>query len=317
MATAATLFSLPDPDPPPESTDLGRGRLIVGDVREVLATFDDGAFATCVTSPPYWGLRDYGSAHQIGAEEVLDDYIASLVAVFREVRRTLNDRGTFWLNIGDSYTSGGRTWRDSDEKLAARGMSYRAPTPEGLKPKDLIGVPWRVAFALQADGWYLRSDIVWNKPNAMPESVKDRPSRSHEFVFLFSKSLRYDYDYAATREPLLNGGGLRGRRTVWDINTEPCPEAHFATFPRELVRPAVLAGSQVGGVVLDPFFGSGTVGEVAASEGRDFVGVELNREYAAIAQSRLNRLAPGLMRVEPPSEIATSRERGTQTSPDV
>lgn len=316
MATAATLFSLPDPDPPSESTDLGRGRLIVGDVREVLATFDDGAFATCVTSPPYWGLRDYGSTHQIGAEEVLDDYIASLIVVFREVRRTLNDRGTFWLNIGDSYTSGGRTWRDSDEKLAARGMSYRAPTPEGLKPKDLIGVPWRVAFALQADGWYLRSDIIWNKPNAMPESVKDRPSRSHEFVFLFSKSLRYDYDYSATREPVLNGGGLRGRRTVWDINTEPCPEAHFATFPRELVRPAVLAGSQVGGVVLDPFFGSGTVGEVAASEGRDFVGVELNREYVAIAQSRLDRLAPGLMRVEPPSEIATSRGRGKQTSPD-
>jgi site-specific DNA-methyltransferase (adenine-specific)/site-specific DNA-methyltransferase (cytosine-N4-specific) len=315
MPHAARLFSLPDPEPPAEASDLGRGRLIIGDVREALSAFGDGTFATCVTSPPYWGLRDYGIANQIGAEEVLDDYIASLVAVFREVRRTLNDRGTFWLNIGDSYTSGGRTWRDSDEKLAARGMSYRAPTPEGLKPKDLIGVPWRVAFALQADGWYLRSDIVWNKPNAMPESVKDRPSRSHEFVFLFSKSLRYDYDYAAVREPVLNGGGLRGRRSVWDINTEPCPQAHFATFPRELVRPAVLAGSRPGGIVLDPFFGSGTVAEVAASEGRDFVGVELNPEYASVAQARLDRLAPGLMQVETHAEIATLRGPGMQTSP--
>jgi site-specific DNA-methyltransferase (cytosine-N4-specific) len=315
MAQAATLFSPSDSNEPTQASGLGTGRLIVGDARQVLATVEDGVFATCVTSPPYWGLRDYGIPHQIGAEEVLDDYIDALVAVFREVRRTLNDRGTLWLNMGDSYTSGGRTWRDSDEKLAARGMSYRAPTPEGLKPKDLIGVPWRVAFALQEDGWYLRSDIIWNKPNAMPESVKDRPSRSHEFIFLFAKSLRYDYDYEGVREPALNGTGLRGRRTVWDINTEPYPEAHFATFPRELVRPAVLAGSQAGGLVLDPFFGSGTAGEVAAAEGRDFVGVELNPDYAAIAQSRLDRLAPGLMQVEPHAENATSHARDMQTSP--
>ncbi len=305
MAPAARMLALPDLDPPPSIGELGRGRLVIGDVREVLADVDDGTFQTCITSPPYWGLRDYGIAHQIGAEAVLDDYIAALVEVFQEVRRTLDDRGTFWLNIGDSYTSGGRTWRDADKKLAARGMSYRAPTPEGLKPKDLIGVPWRVAFALQADGWYLRSDIVWNKPNAIPESVKDRPSRSHEFVFLFSKSLRYDYDYHAVREPSLNGNGLRGRRSVWDINTEPCPAAHFATFPRDLVRPAVLAGSQPGDVVLDPFFGSGTVGEVASAEGRDFMGIELNDEYAAIAQARLDELAPDLMQLERHAESAT------------
>jgi site-specific DNA-methyltransferase (cytosine-N4-specific) len=183
-------------------------------------------------------------------------------------------------------------------------MGYRAPTPEGLKPKDLVGVPWRLAFALQADGWYLRSDIVWNKPNAIPESVKDRPSRSHELVFLFSKSLRYSYDYEAVREPVMNGEGTKGRRSVWSINTEPCPEAHFATFPRELVRPCILAGSHAGSVVLDPFFGSGTVGEVAAVEGRDFLGLELNPEYAAIAQARLNGVAPGLIRVEAHGETS-------------
>jgi site-specific DNA-methyltransferase (cytosine-N4-specific) len=315
MTHAARLFSLPEPERPDMASAIGSGRLVIGDVRDVLADVEDGTFQTCVTSPPYWGLRDYGIEHQIGAEQVLDAYIAALVEVFREVRRTLSDRGTFWLNIGDSYTSGGRTWRDPDKKLTARGMSYRAPTPDGLKPKDLIGVPWRVAFALQDDGWYLRSDIVWNKPNAIPESVKDRPSRSHEYLFLFSKSLRYDYDYNAVREPLLNGDGRRGRRSVWNINTEPFPGSHFAVFPRELVRPAVLAGSHPGGLVLDPFFGSGTVGEVAASEGRDFLGIELNPDYAAIAQKRLDSLAPGVMRVEEHGGSARSRERDTQTSP--
>jgi site-specific DNA-methyltransferase (cytosine-N4-specific) len=308
IVETAQLFSLPKTAPveapPPLNGPTGTGRVVIGGAREVLASLPDGTFQTCVTSPPYWGLRDYGSEHQIGAEEMLDDYIAALVEVFREVRRTLRDDGTFWLNIGDSYTSGGRTWRDADKKLAARGMGYRAPTPEGLKPKDLVGVPWRLAFALQADGWYLRSDIVWNKPNAIPESVKDRPSRSHELVFLFSKSLRYSYDYEAVREPVMNGEGTKGRRSVWSINTEPCPEAHFATFPRELVRPCILAGSHAGSVVLDPFFGSGTVGEVAAVEGRDFLGIELNPEYAAIAQARLNGVAPGLIRVEAHGETS-------------
>jgi DNA methylase len=165
-----------------------RCQIRVGDAREILREMPANHFDCVVTSPPYWGLRNYGSEKQIGAEETVDAYITDLVQLFREVRRVLAEDGTFWLNIGDSYTSGGRTWRDADAKNKGRAMDYRAPTPEGLKPKDLIGIPWRLAFALQADGWYLRTDIIWNKPNCQPESVKDRPTRSHEYVFLFSKS---------------------------------------------------------------------------------------------------------------------------------
>jgi site-specific DNA-methyltransferase (cytosine-N4-specific) len=198
----------------------------------------------------------------------------------------LADDGTLWLNIGDSYTSGGRTWRDTDKKNPARGMSYRAPTPDGLKPKDLIGVPWRLAFALQSDGWYLRSDIVWNKNNGLPESVKDRPSRVHEYVFLLSKSERYYYDYQAVKEPAANGKKWNCR-SVWTINTEPRKEAHFATFPTELVTKCTLAGSKEHSVVLAPFFGSGTVGEVCQFYDREFIGIELNPKYVEIAERRL------------------------------
>jgi site-specific DNA-methyltransferase (cytosine-N4-specific) len=262
------------------------GRIIVGDARVELADFPGEHFDCCVTSPPYWGLRDYGIGGQIGAEMDVNAYIEHLVIVFREVRRVLRNAGTLWLNIGDSYTSGGRTWRQTDSKNAARGMDYRPPTPDGLKPKDLIGVPWRVAFALQADGWYLRNDIIWHKPNAQPESVKDRPARDHEYVFLFSKEERYFYDHEPTKIPALNGAS-RNRRSVWSINTEPFLGAHFATFPRALVEPCIKAGSRRGGRVLDPFFGSGTVGEVAAALERDFVGIELKPEYADIAKQRL------------------------------
>ncbi len=262
-------------------------RVIVGDALMELANFPDNFFQCCVTSPPYWGLRDYGIEGQIGAEMSLNDYIEKLVSVFREVRRVLADDGTFWLNIGDSYTSGGRTWRDTDKKNPARAMSYRAPTPEGLKPKDLIGVPWRLAFALQADGWHLRSDIIWYKPNCFPESVKDRPTQSHEYLFLMSKSERYHYDYEAIKEPTKENNGLRNRRTVWSINTEGIKDAHFAVFPPALVKPCVLAGSKPGSVVLDPFFGSGTVGEVCIEQERRCVGIELNPEYAEIARKRL------------------------------
>src|SRR5439155_7738067 len=179
--------------------------------------FSDRMFRCCVTSPPYWGLRDYGIPHQIGAEKTIEEYVANLTEIFQQVKRVLRDDGTLWLNIGDSYTSGNRTWRDADKKNPARGMSYRAPTPAGLKPKDLIGVPWRVAFALQADGWYLRSDIVWYKPNCQPESVKDRPTRAHEYVFLLSKSLDYHYNYEAVREYREDGRGFRNRRSVWAV----------------------------------------------------------------------------------------------------
>lgn len=262
-------------------------KIICGDSLEVLKTCPPGIFDCCITSPPYWGLRDYGITNQIGSEENLDDYIENLVSIFREVRRVLTDDGTLWLNIGDSYTSGNRTWRDIDKKNPARGMSYRPPTPSGLKPKDLIGVPWRLAFALQSDGWYLRSDIIWYKPNCQPESVKDRPTRCHEYVFLFSKSEKYYYDYEAVMEPANGSGKLKNKRSVWCINTEPFKEAHFAKFATKLVEPCILAGSRKGGYVLDPFFGSGTVGEVCMKLGRKFTGIEIKPEYASIARKRI------------------------------
>lgn len=263
------------------------GTILIGDAYRHLKDFPDGYFQCCVTSPPYWGLRDYGIPDQIGAESELDDYIKNLTRLFREVRRVLADDGTLWLNIGDSYTSGNRTWRDKDKKNPARAMSYRPPTPKGLKSKDLIGVPWRIAFALQADGWYLRSDNIWFKPNGQPESVKDRPTRAHEYVFLLTKSEKYYYNYEAIKEPTAIPGKLRNRRTVWSINTEPFPEAHFATFPKKLVTPCILAGTKPEDVVLDPFFGSGTVGDVCQSLDRRFVGMELNPDYAKIAKKRL------------------------------
>lgn len=262
-------------------------RIVCGDALEVLKTYPSGIYDCCVTSPPYWGLRDYGVQDQIGAEENLDDYIDNLVRIFREVKRVLSDDGTLWLNIGDSYTSGNRTWRDLDKKNPARGMSYRPPTPTGLKPKDLIGVPWRLAFALQADGWYLRSDIIWYKPNCQPESVKDRPTRCHEYVFLFSKSEKYYYDYEAIMEPTNGSDKLKNRRSVWCINTEPFKEAHFAKFATKLVEPCILAGSRKGGFVLDPFFGSGTVGEVCMKLNRKFTGIEIKTEYVNIATKRI------------------------------
>ncbi len=272
-----------------------RSQILVGDSRALLKDISDQSFQMCVTSPPYWGLRDYGIEGQIGAEATLEAYCSDLVSVFREVRRTLRRDGTLWLNIGDSYTSGGRTWRDADDKNAARGMDYRAPTPQGLKPKDLIGVPWRLAFALQADGWYLRTDIVWHKPNSQPESVKDRPSRSHEYVFLLSKSERYLYDWEAMKEPTVDSKRERSRRTVWAIPTTPYTGAHFAVFPPELVRLCILGGSTPGSTVLDPFLGSGTTGMVALQQGRGFVGIELKEEYAALARERVGTVDPLLL----------------------
>lgn len=263
-------------------------RIITGDARTALENFDDNHFDCIVTSPPYWGLRDYGVDGQIGAENTVDQYISDLVQVFREARRTLKNDGTLWLNIGDSYTSGGRTWRDADSKNKGRAMDYRAPTPEGLKPKDLIGIPWKLAFALQQDGWYLRSDMIWNKPNCQPESVKDRPTRSHEYVFLLSKSERYHYDWEAIKEPAVDTKQkTKNRRTVWNIKTEPYPGSHFAVFPRELVRLCVSAGSRPDGVVLDPFLGSGTTGVVCNELHRKSVGIELNPDYAELAYKRL------------------------------
>ena len=283
MATAIRRPARPDPLP---FVIPIKDKILTGDSLTLLKELPAESIQTCITSPPYWGLRDYGIKGQIGGETDVEQYIRHLVSVFAEVRRVLRNDGTLWLNIGDSYTSGGRTWRQTDKKNAARGMEYRAPTPKGLKPKDLIGVPWKLAFALQADGWYLRSDIVWHKPNGLPESVKDRPSRSHEYIFLLSKNERYYYNYEDTKEPAVNGL-TKGMRSVWSINTEPLREAHFAAFPTKLVQRCVTASCPKDEWVLDPFFGAGTVGVVCQSINRRFVGIELNPEYVEIAKRRL------------------------------
>ena len=259
--------------------------IITGDANRVLAKLPDETVDTCITSPPYWSLRDYHIEGQIGLEETLDEYLENLVAAFAQVWRLLKPDGTLWLNIGDVYTSGGRTWRAPDKKNSGRAMNIRPATPDGLKQKDLIGVPWRLALRLQDSGWYLRSDVIWNKPNCQPESVKDRPTKSHEYVFLFSKNANYYYNGDAERGP-----NDRNLRTVWDIHTEANPDAHFATFPTTLVERCLALTSQVGDLVLDPFLGSGTTAEVAKGMHRRFLGVELNPTYTDLARSRLRKL---------------------------
>jgi site-specific DNA-methyltransferase (cytosine-N4-specific) len=261
---------------------LSESTIIHADALSAMRRLVSGSVQCVVTSPPYWGLRDYNFERQIGLEETLPQYINRLTEVFAEARRVLADDGVLWLNIGDGYTSGNRGWRAPDKKNPARAMSTRPNTPEGLKSKDLLGVPWRLAFALQDDGWYLRTDIVWNKPNAMPESVKDRPNRSHEFIFMFAKSERYFYDRKAVVEQ--NGRNLR---SVWNVNTKPFAAAHFATFPPSLIEPCILSSSSPGDIILDPFFGSGTVGVVAEAYERKYVGIELNPDYIEIASNRL------------------------------
>ncbi|MBX9910312.1 MAG: site-specific DNA-methyltransferase [Beijerinckiaceae bacterium] len=262
---------------------LDQSMIFEGDALSILRRLPDESVQCAVTSPPYWGLRDYNSADQIGLEPTLPQFLNRLTAVFREVRRVLKADGVLWLNIGDGYTSGNRRWRAPDKKNPARAMDVRPDTPDGLKPKDLMGIPWRLAFALQDDGWYLRSDIIWNKPNAMPESVKDRPTRSHEYVFMLSKSERYYYNNDAIRDP--NG---RNRRSVWDVHTQPFSGAHFATFPPQLIEPCVVSSTRKGDIILDPFFGSGTVGLVADQLGRRYAGIEINPSYALLAARRLS-----------------------------
>jgi len=233
-------------------------------------------------------LRDYGHAGQIGLEDTPEAYVSKIVEVFREVKRVLRDDGTLWLNLGDSYTSGGRTTRAPDAKYdGVREMTTRAVTPDGLKPKDLIGIPWRVAFALQADGWYLRQDIIWHKPNPMPESMRDRCTKAHEYIFLLSKSERYYFDSEAMQEPTNTPNQTRNRRSVWTVATHPFKGAHFATFPPNLIEPCLLAGSRPSSVVLDPFGGSGTTAVVALNQGRSVVSIELNPAYTEISRQRL------------------------------
>jgi DNA modification methylase len=295
-----------------------------------------GAVSCVVTSPPYWGLRDYGHGDQLGLEPTPDAYVANLVRVFREVRRVLRQDGTAWLNLGDSYTSTAEGTVNAPQPKAslahANQWARRRPFT-GLKPKDLCGIPWRVAFALQADGWYLRSDIIWAKPNPMPESVTDRPTKAHEYVFLLTKAERYYYDAAAIAEgvawpeerarvqfsarragamnvePSGNEAGkaylrpdTRNRRSVWTVNTMPYAGAHFATMPEALAEPCILAGSRLGDVVLDPFCGSGTTVAVAERLGRHGVGVDLT--YHGLAKERTAQ------RGLPLGTVGTEREYG-------
>ncbi len=275
-----------------DTIDLSRSTIFEGDALAVLRRLPTASVHCVVTSPPYWGLRDYNIADQIGLEPTLPAFLQRLQTVFDEIRRVLRDDGLLWLNIGDGYTSGNRGWRAPDKKNPARAMTSRPDTPEGLKPKDLQGIPWRLAFALQDQGWYLRADIVWNKPNAMPESVKDRPTRAHEYLFMFSKDERYYYDRCAILDP--NG---RNCRSVWNINTHAFAGAHFATFPAKLVEPCIKASTRPGDFVLDPFFGSGTVGLVAKNLGRRYVGIELHPDYVALAAERLAEDEASIMRI--------------------
>lgn len=326
--------------------NMGNERVVVmcGDCVERLKTLGDRSVQCCVTSPPYWGLRDYGVGGQLGLEGTPEEYVAKMVEVFREVRRVLREDGTLWLNLGDSYAGGGNYRGVNEETLSAKQASNRgangqlaigrntAPPAlkvDGLKPKDLVGIPWRVAFALQADGWYLRSDIIWHKPNPMPESVTDRPTKAHEYIFLLTKEARYYYDAEAVKEPLAtkphtpgnklhadkisgpndrNGhsqwetsmdkvwgaSGYRNKRSVWTVPSQPYPESHFATFPDDLIKPCILAGCTIGGIVLDPFAGSGTTGQVALELGRKAVLIELNPKYVELIKQRTN-VTPGLL----------------------
>lgn len=269
--------------------------VLKGDTRQIIRQLPENSIQCAITSPPYWGVRDYGVGGQIGAEMDLRDYVNTLVEVFREVRRILKPDGTFWLNIGNTYTSGGRKWRQEDEKNKGRAMSYRPPTPHGLKKKDLIGVAWLIAIECQRDGWYLRNDIIWYKPNCQPESVKDRFTVAHEYLFLFTKSERYFFNQDAIKDRTTNGNGLKNKRTVWSINTEPCPEAHFAVFPKALVRPCLLAGSRKNDIIIDPFYGAGTVGIVSKELGRRCVGIELNENYIKIAEKRTAAIQTSLI----------------------
>ncbi|MBO0729726.1 MAG: site-specific DNA-methyltransferase [Acidimicrobiaceae bacterium] len=255
--------------------------VLLGDASVTLLEVPDATVQTVVTSPPYWSLRDYAVDGQIGMAEPLHLFLKKLVTIFDQVGRVLAPDGTVWVNIGDSYTSGNRGWRAPDRKNPARAMRIRPANPEGTKDKELIGVPWRFALAMQEAGWWLRSDIIWYKPNCQPESVRDRPTRSHEHVFLFTKSERYHYDVDAVRGP--NGRRLRD---VWALNTTGFPGAHFATFPPEVVRRCVLIGSRPGDYVLDPFLGSGTTAAVASELGRPFIGCELNESYLPLIQER-------------------------------
>ena len=307
-------------------------KILCGDAAEALKTLPPESVDMCVTSPPYYGLRDYGEIGQIGIEQTPDEYIARLVKVFDEVYRVLKKDGTLWLNIGDSYAGSGKgpmtlaKGGKNESVFDMQNRVYEVPKKwSGIKPKDLIGIPWMLAFALRERGWYLRSDIIWHKKNCLPESAKDRPTKCHEYIFLLSKSSKYYFDYKAIQEPLkevskarykrgrsdhskYTGQELqqninrqhkdfsefdqefRRKRDVWEVSTNTYKmDEHFAMFPERLIEPCILAGSAVGGVVLDPFFGSGTTGAVAKRLNREYIGIDLNARYCEKAKARIDK----------------------------
>lgn len=300
-----------------------RGKLYLGDAYKVLQTLPDESVDCCVTSPPYWGLRDYEVEGQIGLEESHIDYITQLVLVFQEVKRVLRPRGTLWVNIADTYASNGGAGNQGKngarfEKAHTQRRLLRTTDPvHGVKPKDLCGIPWLLALTLRADGWYLRQDIIWDKPNVMPESVKDRCTKSHEYVFLFSKQESYYFDFESIKEQsistkpagnknTMNKGRLkpegwsfdpeksipekRNRRSVWKVSTKPSRYGHHATYPEELIEPCVLAGCPRGGIILDPFIGTGTTGVVANTNDRKFIGIDLNPRNIEICEDRISEV---------------------------
>jgi len=272
-------------------------KIIQGDCREALKQIDADSVHTCVTSPPYFGLRDYGGGGgEIGSEQEVNEYVQALVDVFREVRRCLRPDGTLWLNLGDSYMAQKNVAPPPQSIGGQRDMPTFIPgnrrDQKGLKFKDLIGIPWRVAFALQADGWWLRQDIIWSKPNPMPESVTDRCTKSHEYIFLLSKKSHYYYDHEAIKETTISGEEKKNKRSVWTVNTKGYKGAHFAVYPKNLILPCILAGCPEGGTVLDPFTGSGTTAVVALENNRNFVGTELNPEYIQLAENRIKEEIP-------------------------
>lgn len=304
-----------------------KNTIINGNSLEVLKSLPDNSIDCCVTSPPYYALRDYGCDGQIGLEETPEKYIERLCDVFCEVRRILTPEGTLWVNIGDSY-NGNKVGNTEivKNKRVSESNDFHKKLWSGAKPKDLIGIPFMLAFALRSQGWYLRQDIIWCKPNPMPESVTDRCTKSHEYIFLLSKSQKYYFDYEAIMEPcadqernnfqsgsranginkdrndndlgerskiwqpkVIGNQKARNKRDVWTVNNKPCKEAHFATYPFELIKPCILAGCPENGIVLDPFMGSGTTAIVARSLNRNYLGVELNPEYIKIAHKRLGK----------------------------